>query len=329
MLVDGESGQCHVRRRTGPRLETATFATTVWHLDAIERKPLYHFRPGAQALTLAAPGCSFRCGYCQNHRLSQYGRSPESPWSARPVDLDEVIASAAAADAAIAFSYSEPTLAAELTLALADRARGSGVELVWKTNGFITPEALDVVAPHLAAVNVDLKAIDETRHRGLTGAPLAPVLDAIGRFVRAGVWVEISTPLIPGVNADDDSIARLAETITRISPKIPWHLVRFMPDHRMRSLPPTSPGTLERAAALARQAGLQFVYVERALGLAGRNTQCPRCCETVVRRDIWRTIGDAAFDGQCPRCNHTLPGRWKPREKRLCPPTASFATSLT
>lgn len=309
-LAEGAVGACRVRRRRGAGLETATFATVTRHLDAIERKPLYHFRPGSRALTLAAPGCSFTCSYCQNFRISQVGRLPDLPWNAEPVEPEEVVAAAAAEGAAIALSYSEPVLAAEMTLALAAAAQPLGVPIVWKTNGFITLEALARVAPCLAAVNVDLKAADEAHHRALTGAPLAPVLAALAALVRAGVWVEVSTPLLPGVNDDRESLARLAGSIARVGEEIPWHLLRFNPEFRMRRERPTAPQALEDALEIGRAAGLRYVYVERALGAEGRDTHCPRCGTAVVSRGIWSTLRTMLKDGACTSCGEIIPGRW-------------------
>lgn len=310
-LADEAIGACHVRRRMGHRLETATFATTVRHLDAVERKPLYHYKPGTRALTLAAPGCSFTCLYCQNYRLSQYGRSDAAPWDGEPADVESIVTEAADAGAAIALSYSEPSLAAELTLALSQAARPRGIDLLWKTNGFLTPAALERLAPCLTAVNVDVKAADDERHRALTGAALAPVLAAIAAFVQAGVWVEVSTPLIPRFNADADSVRRMAESLCRISRDIPWHLLRFSPEYKMSELPPTPPAALEDAARIGREVGLRYIYVERALGEQGRNTSCPNCSQTVVTRDIWMTKTVALANGQCTSCGHAIAGRWK------------------
>lgn len=201
-LGDGQVGLCRVRRNRGCGLETATFAVAVAYLDAIERKPLYHVRPGTRVLTTAAPGCTFRCGYCINHRLSQYGRTGAPGWVGEPARPADLVARAAAEHAAIGLSYTEPGLAPELTLALAEHAAPAGVPLVWKSNGFLTAKAIDLVAPVLDAVNIDVKAADDPAHRRLTGAPLGPVLAAIERFRAAGVWVEVSTPLIPGTSTD-------------------------------------------------------------------------------------------------------------------------------
>jgi len=310
VLADGDSGLCQVRRRHGSRLETATFATSVRHLDTIERKPFYHYRPGRKVLTLAAPGCSFTCLYCQNYRLSQFGRVPEAPWRAEPVSTAALVAEAMQQDAAIALSYSEPSLAAELTLALAAAGRSHGVEILWKTNGFLTAEALAQISPWLAAVNVDLKAVDGHKHRALTGAPVGPVLEAIAAFIAAGVWVEISTPLIPKFNADLDSWRNIAAAVRDLGSNIPWHLLRFTPEYRLRRAKSTHPEVLNTARVIARESGLHYVYVERAYGPTARNTFCPQCGGEVVTRDIWATRAVSLVDGACPQYGFVIPGCW-------------------
>jgi pyruvate formate lyase activating enzyme len=142
-------------------METATWAASVRHLSPVERKPLYYFRPGIRVLTIASPGCSFTCRYCQNYRISQYGRIPEATWDAEPVAPEELVATAAAGDRAIGLSYTEPSLAAELTEAIARLARPAGVDLIWKTNGYLTPDAGRRLARSLSAVNLDIKGADE------------------------------------------------------------------------------------------------------------------------------------------------------------------------
>ncbi|MDT3398737.1 radical SAM protein [Streptomyces sp. B1866] len=185
-LRPGQTGTCQVRRNRAGRLETATFTASVAHLDAIERKPFYHVRPGSPVLTVAGPGCTFACDYCVNHRLSQYGREAGVRWTGAPARPAELAARAAGHGAGLALSYAEPGLAPELTLALAEHARPLGVPLLWKSNGFLTPRAVDLVAPALEAVNIDVKAAEDAPHRRLTGAPLAPVLDALERFRARG-----------------------------------------------------------------------------------------------------------------------------------------------
>ncbi|MCP4663125.1 MAG: AmmeMemoRadiSam system radical SAM enzyme [bacterium] len=309
-LEDGATGLCGVRRRREGVLETATHASCVRHLDPVEKKPLYHYRPGTRALTLAAPGCSFTCHYCLNYRLSQYGRVPDAAWRAAPVDAAAIVAEAARQAAAVALSYSEPSLAAELTLELAAAAGPCAVDVLWKSNGFLTPAAVDVLAPCLAAVNVDVKSLDEKKHRALTGAPAAPVIETLARFAAADVWVEVSTPVIPGVNDDDGALRRIAQAIREVSADVPWHLVRFIPEFRMRRSRPTPVDVLRRAVDVGREAGLRYIYVERALGQEGRTTRCPDCDVAVVRRGVWTTEDVLLRGGACPGCELALPGRW-------------------
>ena len=311
VIADGHAGICAVRRNSGGQLETATYAVAVAHLDAIERKPLYHFRPGSRVLTVAAPGCTFRCDYCVNHRLSQFGRDATAPWAGEPAEPDGIVARAVAEGAAIGLSYSEPGLAPELTLRLAELAAPHGIPIVWKSNGFLTSQAIDLVAPVLAAVNIDVKAASDGDHRRLTGAPLGPVLDAIARFHAAGTWVEVSTPLIPGTADAIGALATIADRIAAVSRDIPWHLLRFTPDYRMTGTTPTTPAALAQAAAAGRTAGLRYVYVERALGAAGRRTDCPRCGTCVIERDIWTLRKSILSGGACPGCGLAIPGTWR------------------
>lgn len=308
----GQAGLCRVRRNEGGRLLTATFAVSAAHLTNIERKPLYHVRPGTRVLTVAAPGCTFRCDYCINHALSQYGREAAVPWQGTQAQPEELVRRAAQAGASIGISYTEPGLSPELTLALAGLAAPQRIPLVWKTNGFLTPAAVRLVAPVLNAVNIDVKAATDAAHRKLTGAPLAPVLRAIELFRAAGVWVEVSTPLVPGTASELEHWRVIAGTLADIDPAIPWHLLRFTPDFRMVQSSPTAPRALADAAAVGRRAGLQYVYVERAIGEAGRRTDCPACGMVLIERGVWDTRSVfASPDGKCPGCSYRIPGRWK------------------
>lgn len=310
-LHDGDMGRCFVRRRRGERLETAAFSTVVRHLHPIERKPFYHFLPGSQVLTLAPPGCTFACTYCQNFRISQVGRDERATVLSEIIDPETTVEAARAVGAHLALSYSEPTLAAELTLALARPAREKGVSIVWKSNGFITPEALTELAPAISAINLDLKSCNSRAHHRLTGAFVEPVLKALTLWVQSGTWVEISTPLIPGLNDDDAAVAAMAEFVAGLGTDIPWHLLRFHPDYRYRSAPPTSPERLARALQVAHAVGLKYVYVERALGEPGRTTRCSSCGERLISRGLEGGAQLHFSDGICPQCSTPLAGVWK------------------
>ncbi len=312
VLADGQVGECGVRRNHDGRLETLAKAVTVVHLTGIERKPLYHVRPGSRVLTIAGPGCTFRCRYCINYSISQYGRDADVPWRAGAADPAEIVRRAVEEGASIGMSYTEPGLALELALDIAEHAESAGVKLLWKSNGFLTQKAIRLVAGHLYAINIDVKAADEDAHRWLTGAGLAPVLRAIKLLREAGVWVEVSTPLVPGTASEPEQLARIASTLAAIDPAMPWHLLRFTPEYQMKDHVPTSPQMLADAQRIGYEAGLQYVYVERALGEQGRATVCPGCRSTVVARGIWTTrLTSLNDEGLCPSCGYPVPGRWR------------------
>jgi pyruvate formate lyase activating enzyme len=201
-------------------------------------------------------------------------------------------------------------LSAEMTLDLAAAGAPLGVRVVWKSNGFLTPEAVAAVAPALAAVSIDLKAADDQAHLKLTGAPLAPVLEALRGFVEAGVWVEVCTPLIPEFADSPEQLTVIAEHVAALGPGVPWHPARFTPAFRMRGPAPTSPAQLAEAVRIGKAAGLRYTYVERALGDDGRATGCPACGECVVERRIWGLAGSRLRDGCCPACGTAIEGVW-------------------
>jgi pyruvate formate lyase activating enzyme len=232
------------------------------------------------------------------------------PWRADPVEAAEVVDAAARDGACIALSYSEPSLAIELTLALSALGRERGVDVIWKSNGFLTPEALAMAGPALAAVNIDVKAARDDKHRALTGAPLAPVLTSLRELHQQGVWVEVSTPLIPRVSAEPSELAEIAALIASVDPGIPWHLLRFTPAYRRSGDLPTLPDALAAGVQIGHEAGLRYVYVERALGEQGRATRCPACGATVVSRDPWALRELRLRDGACHQCGTILEGRW-------------------
>jgi pyruvate formate lyase activating enzyme len=307
MLDPGQLGACKVRRGSaGGGLETATFSSSMVHIDAVERKPLFHYRPGTPTVTLAAPGCSFRCDYCVNFRISQYGRDDGSVWNAVSIEPADIVDRAAEMGGCVALSYTEPSLALELTLELARYGRGAGVEVVWKSNGFLTQQAIALCAPAVAAVNIDVKGVDEESHRRLTGGSVRPVIEAIRSFREYGTWVEVSTPIIPGVTEP----ARVAAVLAAISTDIPWHVVRFTPAYRMGDRNPTHPQAIAEAVDAGRAAGLKYVYVERALGETGRTTRCPSCDSSVVSRGVWSLRESRLDAGRCPECGTGLEGRW-------------------
>jgi pyruvate formate lyase activating enzyme len=185
------------------------------------------------------------------------------------------------------------------------------VPVIWKTNGFLTPEAAAIAVTAVAAVNIDIKAADPQLHLKLTGAQLAPVLRTLETFRAHGVWVEVATPLIPGFSDQPDQLATIASTLASIDPAMPWHLLRFTPTFRMSGHDPASPDALVTAQRIGWDAGLAYVYVERALGADGRRTRCPSCSAPVVERSIWGTDAVYLSNGDCRWCGRRIDGVWE------------------
>jgi pyruvate formate lyase activating enzyme len=309
-LGPGESGLCHVRRNSGGVLETSISGVSVRHYTPIERKPLYHFRPGLEVLTLAAPGCTFACAYCQNYRLSQFGRDRSASWRIESLQIEELVKDVHARKSAIAFSYTEPALAVELTLELAQAAKPLGIPMLWKTNGYLTAKAGEALGAVLSAANIDIKAADDRRHRAFSGASLEPVWETVALWRALGVWVEVSTPLIPKVSDRLACLASIANRLASISPDIPWHLVRFNPDYKMTSRFATPQNLLSEARSTGLASGLRHVYVERALGSEGRTTFCHACGSPLITRGVWSLSGSKLDGSRCPSCETKIEGVW-------------------
>ena len=310
LVRPGRSGICGVRRNDGGRLESLVYGRVVAaSLDPIEKKPLFHVAPGTTAWSIATPGCPFHCDFCQNWEIAQGPRLgialPDRQMDPLQV-VDEALARGASA---IAYTYVEPTIFLEFALDIGALARRAGLLNLFVTDGYATPEAIGLLAGVLDAANVDLKAFDDAFYRRHCGARLQPVLDAIVAFRAAGIWLEITTLVIPGANDDDAQLRDLTHWIVgELGPGTPWHVSRFVPAHRMLDTPPTPAATLLRAAAIGRDAGLDHVYVGNAPEIGREDTSCPSCDRVLVERAGYRAVSRLTPDGACPGCRRPLEG---------------------
>ena len=312
LVRPGRRGICGVREnRDGTLVALAYGAVAAVALDPIEKKPLFHVDPGSSAWSIATTGCPFHCAFCQNGELSQAPRLglviPQ-----RPMAPDRVVAEARRAGAgSIAYTYVEPTVFLEYALDIGRLARSAGMRNLFITDGYATPEAVRLLGPVMDAANIDLKSFDDAFYRRRCGARLAPVLAAIEAFRDAGVWIELTTLVIPGCNDGDAELRALAGWIVRtLGPFTPWHVSRFHPAWRMTDVPPTPAETLRRAAAIGRDAGLRFVYVGNAPELGMESTACPGCDRIVIAREGFRATSSLRPGGRCPGCDRVLEGRW-------------------
>lgn len=317
-IAPGAAGKCGVRRNRHGALDLVVYgAPSAVHVDPIEKKPLYHFLPGSQVFSFGTAGCDLACAWCQNWELSQ--------WREFEPDRDAVgaewppaaIVAAACRDSipSVAFTYNEPAVFFEYAYDTARLAQCHAINTLLVTSGFETLKAIDLLAPYLAAVNVDLKAFSDATYRRYCAARLAPVLRNIRHLVQeTGVWTEVTTLVIPGLNDSDDELAAIAGFLASISPHIPWHVSAFIPHFQMRNTPPTAASTLRRAWEIGNSAGLHYVYTGNLWAsseLVGcSNTYCPACNALLIERAAYHIRQHWFEKGQCHRCGALLPGRW-------------------
>jgi pyruvate formate lyase activating enzyme len=314
-IAEGHLGVCQVRENVEGTLYTLVYGRTIaQHVDPVEKKPLLHFHPGTLAYSIATPGCNFRCQWCQNADISQMPR--EGPLlmgeEASPAEIVE--AAGLRGCRSIAYTYTEPTIFFEYTYDTARLAHERGIANIYVTNGYMTEEMLDLFHPYLDAANVDLKAFRDETYRRYVGARLQPVLDSLKRIKDLGIWLEVTTLILPGIN---DSPEELRETAVFLAQEIgvdtPWHISRATPAYQMRDMLATPLATLEEARAIGVEAGLRYVYVGNVPGEA--NTYCHACGELLIQREGYR-IGTNRVrqDNTCPNCGAMVAGVGMARE---------------
>lgn len=310
LVRPGRLGICRVRENREGLLVSLVYGEVVAAVaEPIEKKPLFHAWPGSLAFSVATRGCNFHCRFCQNWEIAQADREGLHPRTA-PLPPRAVVARAMAMHArSIAYTYVEPTVFIEYMVDTAHLAHESGLANVMVTNGYQTPEALDLLGPLIDAANVDLKGFSDRFYRTVCGARLAPVLDSLVGMRDRGIWVEVTTLLIPGANDAPEELAALARWIVaELGPETPWHVSRFFPAYRMADTRHTPLETVRRTVAMGQAAGLHHVYAGNIDGLADDETRCVGCDRVLIRR---RGFGVAASDlvrGACPACRRPLAG---------------------
>lgn len=317
-IPPGEAGKCGVRRNLHGELQLLVYGTALaTHVDPMEKKPLFHFLPGSEILSIGTVGCNLSCAWCQNWEMSQWKDfDPASDFIGEEWPPSAIVATAARNKIpAIAFTYNEPAIYFEYAHDTAQLAHAHGIRSVLVTSGFETLDAIDRLAPYLAAANVDLKAFNDATYHHYCGARLAPVLRNIRHLVKeTAVWTEVTTLVIPGVNDGDDELAAIAGFLAEISPDIPWHVSAFTPHFNMHDRPPTPAATLRRAWEIGRAEGLHYVYAgnlwaSRELAGSG-NTYCPACHTLLLERAGYHVRHHWRHTGTCHFCGTHLAGRW-------------------
>lgn len=313
-LHDGQRGLCFVRGRQGDGMVLTTYGrSSGFCVDPIEKKPLNHFLPGTPVFSFGTAGCNLTCKFCQNWDISKAREIDRLNDAATPADIAR--AAHQLRCRSVAYTYNDPVVFLEYAIDTALECRKLGLMNVAVTAGYVAGAARREFFAVMDAANVDLKAFSEDFYHQLCGGHLADVLDTLVYLKReTSVWVEITTLLIPGQNDSDAEIAALSAWVAReLGPDVPLHFTAFHPDWKMRDIGVTPAATLSRARALARQAGLRFVYTGNVHDDEGGSTFCPGCGALVIGRD-WHLLTAWALDahGACRSCGTPLPGLFEP-----------------
>ncbi len=307
-LKEGQTGICGVNKNEKGKLQNLVYGHPVaLNVDPIEKKPIYHLLPGSKAFSFGTVGCNFKCPFCQNWQISQETQIDESIEVSPEKMVDLAIKHRCRS---IAYTYNEPTVFYPYARDIGTLAKERGLKNVFVSNGFETPEVIEDMAGWLDAANIDLKSWDDAYYKKILKGGLEAVKETLRLMVKAGIWVEVTTLLIEGENDSDEDLTAMAAFISEeLGPFVPWHLSAFHPDYKMRDHRWTGIKTLERAAAIAKNAGLQYVYMGN-VPVHG-DTHCPDCGELLIDRTGYSVTINNLEDGRCPKCGRIIEGVWK------------------
>lgn len=310
LISNNHRGLCQVRENREDTLYTLVYGRLVSeNIDPIEKKPIFHLLPGSLSYSISTVGCNFRCQHCQNYGISQYPRQHPGDIPGQLRSPAEVVTAARNnACASISYTYVEPTIFYEFALDTARLAHEQGIKNIFVSNGYTGPEATREIAPFLTANNIDLKAFSDRFYQEVCGAKLRPVLETISLMKELGVWVEITTLVIPGWNDSDQELTEIANFIRALDPQMPWHVTAFHPTYKMTDREATPPATLKRAREIGLAAGLKFVYTGNLPGAEGESTYCPNCRETLIERRGFLAKAAGLADNTCRACATIIPG---------------------
>lgn len=309
-ILESKFGVCGVRQNVQGVLNTMVYGDLIAaNIDPIEKKPLYHFLPGSRTYSIATIGCNFKCGFCQNWQISQVSAKEGHGHTRREVLPRQVVEEAVKNNCrSISYTYTEPTIFFEFAFDTAQMAKEAGLYNVFVTNGYMTRQALETIQPYLTAANVDLKSFSDASYKKNCKARLQPVLDTISAMKSLGVWVEVTTLVIPGENDSAKELKQIAEFLAGVDCMIPWHISRFHPDYEFTDHQATPLETLRKAEEIGREAGLYHIYVGNVP--EGANTFCHQCRKPVIERHYMGLNKQHLQDGRCPFCGAEISGVW-------------------
>jgi pyruvate formate lyase activating enzyme len=302
-------GICGVRENRDGVLYSLVYGTLIAeHIDPIEKKPFFHVYPASNSYSIATAGCNFNCEFCQNHEISQMPRSTRMITGNDSLPEEIVFRAKKSGSKTIAYTYTEPTVYLELAYDTSKIAHEHGLKNVFVTNGFMTAEAIEMMAPYLTAANVDLKSFRDEFYKKRCGARLEPVLESLIKMKEMGIWVEITTLLIPALNDSDEELKDIAQFIADLGKETPWHISRFHPQFKMLNVPVTSISSLHKAVEIGKHAGVKYVYSGNVPGDDGENTHCSNCGNLLIERCGFTVVSIKLKGNKCSKCGTQLDG---------------------
>jgi pyruvate formate lyase activating enzyme len=311
LIKAGKRGICAVRENRDGTLETLVYGKLIaQHVDPIEKKPLFHVLPGSLSYSIATVGCNFKCRFCQNADIAQLPADRKGMILGDSFRPEDVVSAAKRADCrSIAYTYTEPTVFFEFAYDTAKLAHEKGILNVFVTNGYMTSEALHMIQPYLDAANVDLKAFNDDFYKEQCSAKRKHVMETLKLMKSLGIFVEVTTLLIPGLNDNKGELQQLASFIAdSLGPETPWHISRFHPTYKLTDRPPTPAESIDQARRIGLEAGLRYVYSGNLPGDEGENTICYNCGQRLIERWGYRISKNVVRDGKCPECDASIDG---------------------
>lgn len=309
VIENGKKGICRVRENRGGILYSLVYGKLISeNIDPIEKKPLYHFFPGTTSFSVATVGCNFRCLNCQNYEISQLPKD-HNQIVGRDVAPEKIVTDALSYHCkSISYTYTEPTIFFEYAYEIARIATQKSLKNVFVSNGYTTREAIATIKPYLHAANIDLKSFSRETYKKMCGARLEEVLDCIRSYKEMGIWIEITTLIIPEINDSESELREIAGFIKSVGCEIPWHVSRFYPRYRLIEKPPTPVDKLRTAREIGLETGLRYVYEGNVTGEGGENTYCYTCGKVLIRRYGYQILENNLVNSKCTECNSTIDG---------------------
>jgi len=337
LIHRGNTGYCGVRANNNGELDllVRNKPCAIW-VDPIEKKPFFHFLPGTKSFSIGTFGCNFSCSFCQNWSISQ------APYEARASNLkgwrtyfqtlvdkcDEwdpervVEAAISSGSRSISFTYNEPTIFTEYAIDVMKEAQkqknklpdGKKLRGVYVSNGYESKECWKAISKYIDAVNIDLKAYNRKFYWELCKVPdYEPIKESIKIARDLGIWVEITTLVVPGWNDNEKELRQEAQFLASVDPEMPWHVTAFHPDYKLRDRVPTPPETLLRAREIGKRAGLKHVYCGNISFVYAdyETTYCQKCRRELIKRTGFSLVDNNIIDGKCRHCDAVVKGVWE------------------